>query len=153
MDKREKQLEASRKWKARNKEKLKEYSKLYREANSEKIKALKKQWNAENATHIKEYNEKWTLDNEKYYQDKHLKYTYGISLDDYEVMRQQQQNKCACCGKHEKETPRQRLFVDHCHKTGKIRALLCQHCNTALGMVNDDPDILISLISYLKEHQ
>jgi len=58
--------------------------------------------------------------------------------------------KCAICGKTEQEN-KKRLAVDHCHATGKVRKLLCSHCNTALGLVNDDQNILIEMLSYLKE--
>ena len=76
--------------------------------------------------------------------------TYGITLERYENMLMEQDNQCAGCGKTEQEN-KKRLAVDHCHKTGKIRKLLCHHCNIALGLVNDDEDILISLLSYLRE--
>jgi Recombination endonuclease VII len=40
--------------------------------------------------------------------------------------------------------------IDHCHRTGSVRGLLCASCNSALGMVKDDPTILAALIEYLK---
>jgi hypothetical protein len=83
------------------------------------------------------------------YRDRHLK-QFGITTEDYNQMMKEQDYKCACCGKTEQEN-KKRLAVDHCHKTGKVRKLLCHHCNIALGLVNDDEDILISLLSYLRE--
>lgn len=50
---------------------------------------------------------------------------------------------CACCGATE------RLVLDHCHKTGKVRGVLCRACNLALGYVDDDPARLRALIDYL----
>ena len=147
------QKEQRKLWREANKEHLKEYGKKYREANKEKTKADLKRWKEENSTHVQNYYKQWSENNKDYHKDKHLRYSYGISLEEYNTMREQQNAKCACCGVDETETPRGRLFVDHCHSSGKIRALLCQHCNTALGMVKDDVEILSSLITYLQEHK
>jgi hypothetical protein len=77
---------------------------------------------------------------------------YGISSMQYEEMLKNQDYKCAVCNKTEQEN-NQRLAVDHEHSTKKVRKLLCNSCNVALGLVNDNPAILTSLISYLKEHE
>lgn len=87
-----------------------------------------------------------------YSKNKHLKYHYGISLDEYNKMFHQQEGKCYLCGKHQSEVKRA-LSVDHCHKTGKIRKLLCQPCNTLLGMSGDDPIVLQKAIDYLMENK
>jgi len=88
--------------------------------------------------------------------DKVLKAEYGITLDEYNDMLQQQDYTCAVC--NEPETIRQgdkvkRLSVDHDHETGKIRSLLCHRCNTALGLILEDKDRLLSLIQYIDEHK
>lgn len=62
----------------------------------------------------------------------YLKQTYGITLKDYNEMVTRQNKKCAICGRSQSEFPR-RLFVDHDHKTGKVRGLLCPGCNLGLG--------------------
>ena len=77
-----------------------------------------------------------------------------MSMDDYRQMFSEQGGACAVCmttkpggrGKH------RTLAVDHCHKSGRVRALLCHRCNGALGMVSDSPALLFKLIEYLKEH-
>lgn len=84
--------------------------------------------------------------------DRKLRKTFGISLEQYNRMFFEQDCRCAVCGKTEQENGK-RLAVDHCHKTGKIRKLLCHHCNCALGMVNDNKDTLAALISYLMENE
>lgn len=58
-----------------------------------------------------------------------LKHKYKISIEDYEKMLQAQGGKCFLCGKEKK------LVIDHCHKTGVVRKLLCHGCNTVLGKV------------------
>lgn len=84
-----------------------------------------------------------------------LKKRFGISLEEYQLMLEVQQNVCAICGKVESSvdhrTKRARyLAVDHCHTTGKIRGLLCSRCNTAIGLLEDDPQILQNAIDYIK---
>jgi hypothetical protein len=86
------------------------------------------------------------LRNKEYY----LIYAYGITLEDYNKMFEEQQGCCAICGRHQSELKRA-LAVDHSHETGKVRGLLCGKCNHALGNVNDDISILLSMIEYLNE--
>lgn len=75
---------------------------------------------------------------------------YGISVDQYEKMRSDQNGCCACCGKHETEFQR-RLNVDHDHNTGAIRALLCNECNPGIGYFQDSFERLEMAIRYLKK--
>lgn len=53
--------------------------------------------------------------------------------------------ECVICGSYEP------LVVDHDHKTGKIRGMLCNHCNRGLGHFRDDPELLVFAAEYLKE--
>lgn len=80
---------------------------------------------------------------------KHLKKLYGITPEQYEQMRQLQENSCAICGTHQDTLPRA-LCVDHDHDTGKIRGLLCDTCNRGLGLLKDNQVILNRAIRYLK---
>ena len=75
-----------------------------------------------------------------------LKRRYGITLDDYNYMLQEQEGQCAICGKKQIES----LYVDHSHITGEVRGLLCHKCNSVLGYVNDDVNILAKSINYLE---
>lgn len=79
---------------------------------------------------------------------------FGMSLDDYRARLESQGGRCAICLT---DDPRGRgitrsFAVDHCHASGRVRALLCHRCNGALGMVGDNPETLSRMISYLKEH-
>ena len=64
-----------------------------------------------------------------------LQKKYKITMDDFEKMLESQNRVCKICGMDgkSKDNRRQHLCVDHCHKTGKVRGLLCMKCNTALG--------------------
>lgn len=81
----------------------------------------------------------------------HLKLNFGITSEDYQALLEKQNFSCALCKKHSLEF-KQRLAVDHCHETGKIRGLLCFKCNTALGKFNDDPEMLKEAIKYLEKN-
>lgn len=79
------------------------------------------------------------------------KATYGISIDDYYAMLTMQEGCCAICDTHVSHTGKSKLFIDHCHTTGKVRGLLCQHCNFVLGQAKDNINVLENAILYLKE--
>lgn len=76
---------------------------------------------------------------------------YGLTLDDYNRMLAEQGGGCAICKRPPRgKTLGQRLYVDHCHDTGKIRGLLCPGCNTALGQYRHDIETLMRAIAYLE---
>ena len=78
-----------------------------------------------------------------YYQYKR----YKVTKEDYEKMLKEQNGKCLICGRNFDEIyfPRN-THIDHDHKTGKVRALLCNNCNVILGNAFDNPLILVSAI-------
>src|SRR5579859_3784018 len=70
---------------------------------------------------------------------------YGLTPEEYDVLIKLQSGLCAICDKPETKIVNgtlSLLSVDHCHKTGKNRQLLCSQCNLMLGNANDDPEIL-----------
>ena len=71
---------------------------------------------------------------------------FGLTLEQYERMLTQQDGRCAIC----KEIP-ERICVDHCHRTGAVRGLLCSGCNTALGLLKEDLLRIYALADYIKE--
>lgn len=79
-----------------------------------------------------------------------FKKAYGITLDDYYVMLEAQNNRCKICKTTVPSSRTQYFAVDHCHTTGKVRGLLCTKCNTGLGRFNDNLELLNSAITYLK---
>lgn len=78
-----------------------------------------------------------------------LKKNYKISLDEYKQLVIDQNHKCAICKTDEVSLPKN-LSVDHDHSTGKVRGLLCQHCNLGLGHFKDNIDLLLEAVKYLK---
>lgn len=86
-----------------------------------------------------------------------LKYHFGITIDDYNQMVQKQGGLCAICKSPETGTNGRwemsilQLAVDHNHKTGKVRGLLCRRCNQALGKLEDDPALFEAAATYLRK--
>lgn len=95
---------------------------------------------------------KWRKENPEAFRSIKLKYRYGITLDDYKQMLSGQDGRCAICGSRETKSQHKYLYVDHCHKTGKVRGLLCYHCNSTLGYMRDNPETLRSAIAYLEQN-
>ena len=75
----------------------------------------------------------------------HLKGKYGITLEQYNEMHQAQDDCCKICN-----NKTDKLVVDHCHTTGEIRGLLCSTCNSAIGLLKEDPKVISNAIEYLK---
>ena len=76
-----------------------------------------------------------------------LKRKYGMTVEDYDRMFKKQNGVCAIC--HTRQLY-QKLAVDHCHKTGQIRGLLCQHCNRSIGLMFDSPFRLRNAAEYIE---
>lgn len=112
-------------------------SRLYRKNNFEKLKKEKQEYR---------------LKNIKRYQDRALVKAYGITLDQYNQMLNAQNSVCAVCLYKETSKRNTRLCVDHDHKTGKIRGLLCNRCNRSLGLLQDSPNVIKSLLEYILKH-
>jgi hypothetical protein len=88
---------------------------------------------------------------------RNVKWRYGIELDDFVAMYEDQGGKCAICRTDvDLYAPEDRkanvAHVDHCHTTGKIRALLCHQCNVGIGAFKEDAEVLQNAIQYIKDH-
>lgn len=93
----------------------------------------------------------------KAHRSDHYRNRHGITLEDVSIMAKAQGGVCAICHNgapkiYRSGTVSRSLSVDHCHKTGKVRGLLCHKCNSGLGMFGDDLNRLRSAISYLNLH-
>lgn len=87
----------------------------------------------------------------------HLRNTYGLTPEEYLELMVSQQNRCAICRQYEHRVTKtgdiKPLSVDHCHSTGKVRALLCNDCNALLGFASEDIERLENAIIYIKLHR
>ncbi len=142
-------------WYYKNKEKAAAYKKAHYYANIDRYKAratkfgkseTRKQYLIKNKEKTKAYNkQRWLKVKES---KPHLKVIYNITIDQYNEMFIKQNESCLGCKQHRSLLKRD-LCVDHCHVTGKIRGLLCDSCNKALGLIKDNKDTLLNLITYL----
>lgn len=78
---------------------------------------------------------------------------YGLTVEAYEEMLARQGGVCAICGEHRTLKRQNRLHVDHDHVTRRVRGLLCSRCNSAVGMLADNPDRARCLAVYLESNQ
>lgn len=85
--------------------------------------------------------------------DYNLRMKFGITLDDYNRILEQQGGVCDICGViPADQNGGKSLAVDHDHYTGKVRGLLCHHCNHGLGKFKDSPDLLRNAARYLERN-
>jgi hypothetical protein len=94
----------------------------------------------------REKSRQWHKENPKSRREGNWRNKYGISFtsEQYDAMHESQEGKCAVCGRAESASGR-RLAVDHDHRTGAVRGLLCTKCNTTLGWVELHPQIITYL--------
>lgn len=85
--------------------------------------------------------------------ERKYKQRYSITIEQKEDMVRQQENKCACCNNTFRDTSRGHACIDHDHQTGKVRDILCDRCNTALGWVQEDIELCENLIAYIRKHK
>jgi hypothetical protein len=82
-----------------------------------------------------------------------LKRNFNITLEKYNEILISQNYKCCICNNYETSYRNEVLSVDHCHNTGKIRGLLCNTCNRALGLFKDNVELLTNAIKYLNNNE
>jgi hypothetical protein len=82
---------------------------------------------------------------------------FGLTLEGYEKLFEGQERVCAICKEPEKTFSNngfpKHLAVDHCHTTGKVRGLLCHHCNAGIGNLKDNIELLKEAITYLSRYE
>lgn len=127
--------EYSKTYYLKHKDKVKEKNQVYRISNKEALRLKAKERNTPS-----------------YLKNLHLKSNYGIDLDTYNRMFAEQEGCCDLCGKHQSDF-KLSLAVDHCHKTNRVRSLLCPNCNSGLGNLRDSKEMLLKAIKYLERHE
>ena len=153
----------SKKWYEDNKEHAKERSRKYnrdhpghsseqakrwRAQNPEASKIQGKKYYSENREKELERKKKYGKDNPAHTRRAYLKKTYGITPEDFSLMKEIQGGRCAVCGAHYSDLKKD-LCIDHNHDSGMVRGLLCSKCNSAIGLLNDDPRLLYSALMYI----
>jgi hypothetical protein len=130
-------------------EKKRNANKKYRESHVEKVREARKVWLEKpgNIEKVRKYSREWYQRNPQQNRSRNLLTNFGITESDYQRILASQNGVCAICGGENRN--KRNLAVDHCHKTNKIRGLLCTMCNTALGKFKDSALLLENAIKYL----
>ncbi len=107
--------------------------------------------------HCYKLNElRWKEENPEAYKlscrRRNLKKKFGITIEEYMSIYNKQQGQCACCGEEKPAEGITGLVVDHNHTSGEVRELLCTQCNTALGLLKENADIVNKLLEYIRKH-
>lgn len=133
----------------------KAYRLEYYRRNAAAIKARSKAWYyahpeqaaaSRKAYHAKHQTSRCSTERKRYYtkRDSILFSKYGLREGDFARLLAEQNGGCAICGKPDL------LGVDHCHKTLKIRGILCRRCNGGIGLLQDDPALIVKAAQYLQ---
>lgn len=128
---------AQKRWREKYPEKARANAIGWQKVNPEKSYAAKKRWQAKNPELHRQHQFEYRL-----------KHYFKMTVEDYNHFLSKQKGGCGICGRE--PSPDRRLAVDHDHKTGKVRGLLCDMHNQALGKFNDDPKLLWNAIKYLR---
>ena len=147
----QKAKQQKRDWRKNNPEKVKESSRKYYLKNKVKWAIKSREYYIAHKDRIDEYARLWVLKNPekvKRYLRKSILKRYNISIEQYDSMFKEQNGLCAICNLPEKAS-KWSLSVDHNHKNGEVRGLLCRDCNAALGLFKDNVLLLRSSIKYL----
>ncbi len=105
-----------------------------------------KKWVELHRERMKQYKENYRLKQDPIYNHVKKLRHYHMTVEDYDSLLKSQNGKCAIC---QKQPTKNRLAIDHCHKTGEIRGLLCFRCNFGLSYFSEHPDILYNAYKYL----
>ena len=166
-ERKRRQAAAAAAWAMRNPDKVKEAKRRWLEKNRDARNVTRREKRAVARHKRLEEQRKWEAENqdlvaarvrERAFKRKEdllanqLRFHYRLSLGEFKSMREDQNGRCAICGiPADKNTRGYRLFVDHDHKTGVIRNLLCNRCNSGIGFLNEDVHLLTKMARYLDD--
>lgn len=106
-------------------------------------------YNKANRNAVNARNRKWRKSHERKYT---LRYSYGMSVEQYDAILNAQGGVCAICKTPPDKSAKGRLAVDHCHNSKRNRGLLCTLCNHAIERLENDPDWGTKALNYLARY-
>lgn len=140
-----------REWNRRNREKVREDKRRYYQKHRVEIIARSTAWSEAHVDQRRKQRAEEYRKNKRAHRDRRLRQQFGIGVEDYERLFKMQLGSCKICGrKGTGQRGKKHLHVDHCHRTKKVRGLLCHGCNTGLGAFKDDPERLRKAAAYLE---
>jgi hypothetical protein len=150
-------------WQKKNEKRQNAYKLEWRRKNIEKVRKQALDWyyrqigNPEFKKKVRERSIEFAHTHPEWVREKNringLK-KFDLTKEDYEKLLEIQGGKCAICGVEYSGKKKRRLSVDHDHKTGKVRGILCHDCNWMIGYLErkESPATIIKLIEYLITH-
>lgn len=135
----EKRREYEREWRKKNGAKVREKARKFYHSNRENQVRRVKNYQERNKSTVLEYSRKTEYRGRK----------YGLARGEFEEMFAEQEGRCKLCGS---PTDSADMHIDHDHRTGLVRGLLCRSCNAGLGMFHDNPEELRKAIAYIEKH-
>jgi hypothetical protein len=141
-----KKADAQRKWRKDNPEVAKKLTQERYQKDPQAARARVQKWR-------KDHPEQWS----QIQRASNLRTKYGISVEEFDALLLSQGGCCAICGSSDSQMRKKKgkltgcFAVDHDHETGKVRGLLCGHCNTGLGLLRDNVEILKKALVYLSK--
>ena len=150
-------LISSNRWRDENRDRVNYLTRKRRLKNSYNINERRRENHIKNKESINAKKKEWRQNHKEQYavqqRKDSLKRNYGLSLEQFEQMKYDQDNRCAICKKEfTDEYKKGCACVDHNHFSGAIRQLLCIKCNNAIGLFDEDINIIESAIKYLNFH-
>jgi hypothetical protein len=127
-----------------NRGKILQKNRLWSKDNRKRVNSLARKNHLKNRISRNAAQRRWAQSHPEAIKNRRYKTLYGLNLKFVEEQKIKQRNRCLICS-HQKE-----LFVDHNHRNGKFRGLLCRKCNAGLGMFGDSIKNLEGAIRYLK---
>ena len=137
----------ARSYREANKVQIAEGNKRYREENKERLRLI----HMENYQKRKDTDRAFRREHPELFWAQRIRNKYGLTVEAYSVALESQNGLCAICGDPPEKG--KRLRVDHHHQAGAVRGLLCDRCNTGIGLLRDDPDIIEAAMNYVKRFE
>ena len=125
----------------------------WRKENPDRVRIHASKSDKKNRSRVNAYHRKWSKaeSSKEKHLARHLRRKYCLTIDDYDEMLKRQGGVCAICGTD--QTGKDGRFnVDHCHRTGRVRGLLCKKCNLGIGLLGDG-DFLEEAIEYIRQSE
>jgi len=113
---------------------------------------ITREWHSKNKDHCSSLKKKWSRENPRMVKNSQLKVKFNIGIEEFEEMFHKQDGKCAICSSP-LSIERNKCGVDHDHKNGNLREVLCNLCNSGLGFFRDNPAILRIAADYIEKHK
>ena len=141
----EKEAQKRYRMSVKGRKKMTEYQKHW--SKTDKGKTCAKKHRSKNKDNIKKYNKKYYKNHRELFLSKHYEKRYGLTIEQRKDLYFNQNGCCILCGE---PTPYDKICTEHSHKTGKVRGLTCYRCNTFIGYIETNSQLVPKILTYLE---